>query len=114
MPDATMPTTLATRKPVNDQPYAAKPCRLRAAVGNAVATAIASNAMMVIRIRMPSVVIRYRGEKIESDRLEVLRFGSAVTFAQSTYAPQRNWPVGHRRDARPANRRTACSAFALG
>ena len=53
--------TLATRNAVNAHPIAPMPCNSRAAVGKAAATAIASKAISVIRIRMPALVRRYAG-----------------------------------------------------
>ena len=57
-PETTRPMTLATRNAVNAHPIAPMPCNSRAAVGNAAATAIASNAMRVTRIRIPALVRR--------------------------------------------------------
>jgi hypothetical protein len=64
-PDTTMPTTFETRNPVNAQPIPASPCTCRAAVGSAAATAIASKAISVTRMRMPPLVARWTGAKIE-------------------------------------------------
>ncbi len=61
-----MPSTLATRNPVNAQPIAPNPCSSRAAVGSAAATAIASKAISVTRMRIPALVMRWRGPKIDS------------------------------------------------
>src|SRR5215475_10148261 len=57
-PEVTIPTTLATRNAVNDQPYEARPRSSRTAVGSAVATAIASNAISVTTRTSPTVVPR--------------------------------------------------------
>jgi hypothetical protein len=65
-PEATMPTTLAMRNPVNAQPNAARPCRSRAAVGRAAVTAMASNAISVIRMSRPVLSARTLAEKIEA------------------------------------------------
>src|SRR3954453_24121759 len=64
-PDATMPTTLATRNPVKAQPYAPRPWTARAAVGSAAATAIASNAISVTRMSSPMLVTRSAPAKID-------------------------------------------------
>ncbi len=81
-PDTTMPTTLATRNPVNAQPKPPRPCRSRAAVGSATDTAMASKATSVIRIRMPTLVVRSRPAKIERGTSGSSgRFAWTVTFA---------------------------------
>ena len=53
-----MPTTEATRKALNGQPYQASPSSSATAVGIAVPTAIASKAMKVTSISRPAVVRR--------------------------------------------------------
>src|SRR3954469_1653287 len=57
-PPSTIPTTDATRKALNGQPYQARPCSSRTAVGIAVATAIDSNATKVTSMSRPAVVSR--------------------------------------------------------
>ena len=54
-----MPTTEATRKAENGQPYQARPSSSRTAVGIAVATAIDSKATNVTSMSRPAVVSRW-------------------------------------------------------
>ena len=62
-PAATMPITEVTSRAVNDQPYQARPRSSATAVGSAVATAIASNAMRLTSPTMPSVATRRPGAR---------------------------------------------------
>src|SRR4051794_12987777 len=57
-PPTTIPTTWATRKALNGQAYQARPRRSATAVGIAVPTAMASNAMKVTSRTRPAVVRR--------------------------------------------------------
>src|SRR5579875_187703 len=83
-----MPTTLATRKPVNAQPKAAKPCTSRAAVGSAADTAIASNAISVITVSRPSVVGRSAGAKIDRGVAAVRASVCSSTVTSYTLQPE--------------------------
>ena len=90
-PETTMPTTLATRKPVNAQPIAPRPCTSRAAVGSAAATAIASKAIIVIRIRIPPLVLRCSGAKM--DRVPGGRSTAALIRPACKLKPGSGQPV---------------------
>ena len=61
-----MATMLASKKPVKAQPKLASPCRSRAAVGSAVATAMASKAMRVTTMISPMLSRRSSPPKIDS------------------------------------------------
>jgi hypothetical protein len=74
-----MPTTFVTRKPVKAQPYALMPCRSRAAVGSAAETAIASNAISVMRMSRPRLVRRTSGAKIDCGPVRSPARSSIVT-----------------------------------
>src|SRR5436305_14344430 len=78
-PAATMPTTLATRKPVNAHPKPPRPPTARAAVGSAAETAIASKASSVMRISRPTLVARSGAVKIVRDCASTRGCSSTVT-----------------------------------
>ena len=61
-----MPITDVTSREVNDQPYQGRPSSSRTAVGSAVATAIASNAIRLMRPRIPAVAARYGRARMPS------------------------------------------------
>ena len=65
-PAMTMPTTEVTSSAVNDQPYQGSPSSSRTAVGNAVATAIASKAIRLMSPTIPAVAARYGRARMPS------------------------------------------------
>ena len=58
LPDATMPTRFASMKPLNVQPYSARPPISRTVMGRTVATASASNAVNATVATRPTVSAR--------------------------------------------------------
>src|SRR3712207_5589040 len=102
-PPTTMPTTEATRKALNGQPYQASPSSSATAVGIAVPTAMASNAMKVTSMSRPAVVRRCAWSRMPG------------TVLASTYPPTRSgsghFPPDRRRAPTPTGtgaRRVTC------
>ena len=90
------PTTEATRKALNGQPYQASPSSSATAVGIAVPTAIASKAMKVTSISRPTVVRRCARSKTPAARRhDVPQLSRRRSFPPRTCVERR--PRGDRR-----------------
>ena len=100
-----MPTTEATRKALNGQPYQASPSSSATAVGIAVPTAIASKAMKVISISRPTVVRRCARSKTPAALLVVTSSANPLRPAGPSRHASSADPGGDRRSTYALGRR---------